>query len=171
MNFRKPHIDADVPPPHTHTRTHTHTHTRRFPLQHTCLYSPPAARTGSSAPHVTLCSCNSHGFTDKQTTNITACLLVNISQRRPSFGAEFLSFSLLSKKTTITIHRTIILPVVLYGCETWSVTVTEERRLRVFENRVLRRIFGLTRDEVTGEWRRLHNEELSICTPHPKCCG
>jgi len=61
--------------------------------------------------------------------------------------------------------------VVLYGCETWSLTLTEERRLRVFENRVLRRIFGLTRDEVTGEWRRLHNEELSICTPHPKCCG
>jgi hypothetical protein len=52
------------------------------------------------------------------------------------------------------------LPVVLYGCETWSLTLREERRLRVFENRVLRRIFGPKRDEVTGEWRRLHNEQL-----------
>ena len=49
----------------------------------------------------------------------------------------------------------------LYGCETWSLTLREERRLRVFENRVLRRIFGPKRDEVTGEWRKLHNEELS----------
>jgi hypothetical protein len=57
-------------------------------------------------------------------------------------------------------HRSIILPVVLYGCETWSVTLREEHRLRVFENRVLRRIFGAKRDGVTGEWRRLHNEEL-----------
>ena len=54
-----------------------------------------------------------------------------------------------------------ILPVVLYGCETWSLTLREERRLRVFENRVLRRVFGPKRDEVTGEWRKLHNEELS----------
>ena len=57
--------------------------------------------------------------------------------------------------------RTIILPVVLYGCETWSLTLMEERRLRVFENRVLRRIFGPRRDGVTGEWRKLHNEELN----------
>ena len=55
----------------------------------------------------------------------------------------------------------IILPVVLYGCETWSLSLREERRLRVFENRVLRRIFGPKRDEVTGEWRKLHNEELN----------
>ena len=54
----------------------------------------------------------------------------------------------------------VILPVVLYGCETWSLTLTEERRLRVFENRVLRRVFGPKRDEVTGEWRKLYNEEL-----------
>jgi len=53
------------------------------------------------------------------------------------------------------------LPVVLYGCETWSLTLREERRLRVFENRMLRGIFGPKRDEVTGEWRKLHNEELS----------
>jgi hypothetical protein len=56
---------------------------------------------------------------------------------------------------------TIILPVVLYGCETWSLTLREERRLRVFENRVLRRVFGHKRAEVTGEWRKLHNEELN----------
>jgi len=57
--------------------------------------------------------------------------------------------------------RTIILPVVLYGCETWSLTLREERRLRVFDNRVLRRIFGPERDEITREWRTLHNEELN----------
>ena len=64
-------------------------------------------------------------------------------------------------------YRTIILPVVLYGCETWSLTLREERRLRVFDSRVLRRIFGPKRDGVTGEWRRLHNEELNdmYCSP------
>ena len=67
---------------------------------------------------------------------------------------------MLSKNVKIKIYRTIILPVVLYGCESWSLTLREECRLRVFENRVLRRIFGPKRDEVTGEWRRLHNEEL-----------
>ena len=56
---------------------------------------------------------------------------------------------------------TIILPVILYGCKTWSLTLREERRLKVFENRVLRRIFGPKRDEVTGEWRKLHYEELN----------
>jgi hypothetical protein len=60
----------------------------------------------------------------------------------------------------IKIYKTIILPVVLYGCETWSLTLREEHRLRVFENRVLRRIFGPKRDKVTGGWRNLHNEEL-----------
>jgi hypothetical protein len=59
------------------------------------------------------------------------------------------------------IYRTVILPVVLYGCETWSLTLRDERRLRMFENRVLRKVFGPKRDEVTGEWRKLHNEELS----------
>ena len=59
------------------------------------------------------------------------------------------------------IYRTIILPFVLYGCETWSLKRREERKLRVFENMVLRRIFGPGRDEVTGEWRRLRNEELN----------
>jgi hypothetical protein len=60
----------------------------------------------------------------------------------------------------IKIYKTIILPVVLYGCETLSLTFREERRLRVFENRVLRRIFDPKRDEVTGSWRKLHNDEL-----------
>jgi hypothetical protein len=58
-------------------------------------------------------------------------------------------------------YPTTILPVVLYGCETWALTFREERRLRVFENRVLRRIFGPKRDEGTGQWRKLHNEELN----------
>jgi hypothetical protein len=74
---------------------------------------------------------------------------------------DLLSSSLLSKNTKIKIYRTIILPVVLYGCETWSFTLREEHRLRVFENRVLGRIFGPKRDGVTVEWRRLHNEELN----------
>ena len=74
---------------------------------------------------------------------------------------NLLSCRLLSKNLKIKIYRTIILPVVLYGCETWSLTLREERKLRVFENRVLRKIFGPRRDEVRGEWRRLHNEELN----------
>jgi hypothetical protein len=71
-----------------------------------------------------------------------------------------LSSGLLSKNIKIKTYRNIILPVVLYGCETWSLTWKEERRLRVFGKRVLR-IFGPKRDEVTGEWRKLHNEELN----------
>jgi len=62
--------------------------------------------------------------------------------------------------------------VVLYGCETWSLTLREERRLRVFENRVLRRIFGPKRDEVTGEWKKqLLMRSLMVCTAHPKFFG
>jgi len=68
---------------------------------------------------------------------------------------------LLPKKLKIKNYRTIILPVALYGCETWSLILKVERRLRVFENRVLKRIFGPRRDEVIGEWRKLHNEELN----------
>jgi len=74
---------------------------------------------------------------------------------------NLLSSRLLSKNLKIKKYRTIILPVVLYGCETWSLTLRKERKLRVFENRVLRRIFGPRMDEVTAEWRRLHNEELN----------
>jgi hypothetical protein len=72
---------------------------------------------------------------------------------------------LLSKDVEVRIYKTIILPVVLYGCETCSLTVREEHKLSVFENRVLRRIFGPKRDGVTGGWRKLHNEELH-CTLH-----
>ena len=67
------------------------------------------------------------------------------------------SSSLLSTYIKIKIHGNIILSLDLYGCETWSLTLREERRLRLVENRVLRRIFGPNRDGVTGEWRRLHN--------------
>ena len=70
-----------------------------------------------------------------------------------------MSSRLLSRSLKIKIYKTIILPVVLYGCETWSLTLSEECRLRVFENRILRRIFGPKRDE-NGVWRRFHNEEL-----------
>jgi hypothetical protein len=59
----------------------------------------------------------------------------------------------------IKIYRSINIPVLLYGCETWSLTLREEHRLRVFENKVLRRIFAPKRDEVTGEWRKLHKEK------------
>jgi len=74
---------------------------------------------------------------------------------------NLLSSSLLSRKLKIKIYRTTILPVVLYGCEASSLTLREERKLTVFENMVLRRIFGPSWEEVRGEWRRLHNEELS----------
>jgi hypothetical protein len=65
-------------------------------------------------------------------------------------------------------YRTTILTVVSYGFENWSLKLREESRRRVFENRMLRRIFGLKRDEVTGEWRKLHNEELNdlYCSPN-----
>jgi hypothetical protein len=66
---------------------------------------------------------------------------------------------MLSRNVKVKIYKAIILPVVLYGCETWSLTLREEHRLRVFENRILRRIFGLKQDEVTGEYRKLHNEK------------
>jgi hypothetical protein len=73
----------------------------------------------------------------------------------------------LSGNVKVTTYKTIIVPVVLYGCETWSLTLREEHRLRVFENRVLRGRFGPTRDEVTGEWRKLHNRELRNLYPSP----
>ena len=73
---------------------------------------------------------------------------------------------LLSKNLKIKIYKTIMFPVVLCGCEAWPLTLREERRLRVFENRILRRIFGPKRDE-NGEWRRLQNEEIhSFYTPN-----
>jgi hypothetical protein len=74
---------------------------------------------------------------------------------------RLLSSSLLSKEIKIKMYRTIIFPIVLYGCETLSLVLREEHRLRVFENRVLRRMFGHKGDKVTGEWKRLHNEQLN----------
>ena len=67
---------------------------------------------------------------------------------------NLLSSSLLSKIIKIKIHRIVILPVVSFGCETWSLTLREERRLKVFEHRVMRRIFGPMKNEVAGEWRK-----------------
>jgi len=80
---------------------------------------------------------------------------------------NLLSSSFLSKNLKTKIYRTIILLVVLYGCETWLLTLKEVCRLRVFENRALRRIFGPKRDEVTGQWRKVHNEKLNdlYCSP------
>jgi hypothetical protein len=71
-----------------------------------------------------------------------------------------LSFILLSKNLQVKIYKTKILPVVLYGCETWFLTLWEEDRMRVFENRALKSIFVSEREEVAGGWRTLHNEEL-----------
>jgi hypothetical protein len=80
---------------------------------------------------------------------------------------SLLSPCLLSTNVKVKIYTTIILPVILYGCETWSLTLREDHRLGVFENRVLRRIFGPKRDEVTGEWRKLHSEELHNLYSYP----
>jgi hypothetical protein len=94
------------------------------------------------------------------------CIQEEIKSRLNSGNAcyhsvqSLLSSRLLSRNVKVKIYETIILPVVLYGCETWSLSLREENRLRVFENRVLKRIFGPKRDEVTGEWRKLHNAQL-----------
>jgi hypothetical protein len=101
----------------------------------------------------------------KMTVVIFVCMILEDVRKR---GEQIiiiiiiciLSSSLLSKNLKIRIYRTITLHAVLYGCETRSLTLREERRLSVYENRVLRGMFGTTRDEVTGEWRKLHNEEL-----------
>jgi hypothetical protein len=82
-----------------------------------------------------------------------------------------LSSHLLSRNLKVKIYKTIILPVVLYGCETWSLTLREEYSLRVFENRVLRRIFGPKRDEVMGEWGKLHSGELHNLYSSPDIIG
>jgi len=88
-----------------------------------------------------------------------------------SFGTESFVFRFVAQNLKIKIYRTIILQVVLHGCETWLLTLREECRLRVFEDRVLRRIFGPKRDEVTMDWRKLHGRNLIICTLHPILFG
>jgi hypothetical protein len=80
---------------------------------------------------------------------------------------SILSFCLLFRIVKVKIYKTIILSLALYGCETWFLILREEHKLRVFENRVLRRIFGLKRYEVTGEWKKLHIEELHILYSSP----
>jgi hypothetical protein len=85
---------------------------------------------------------NQNSIQEEVKSRLKECLLL--------LNAESLVFQVAIQKFKIRIYRNIILPVVLYGCETWSLTLKEERRLRVFENRVLRRIFGPKRDEVTG---------------------
>jgi hypothetical protein len=79
---------------------------------------------------------------------------------------NLLSSGLLSKNTKIRVYRTVVLPVVLYGCETWSVTLRKEQRLRVFENRVLRRIFGPRRDEAKDSGEDYITRNLMTCTHH-----
>ena len=92
---------------------------------------------------------------------------IKIDSRLKSGNACYLSMqnllfsSLLPKKLQIKVYITIILTVVLYGCDTWSLTLREKYRLSLFENRVLRRMCGHKRDEVFGDWRKLHNEELN----------
>jgi hypothetical protein len=80
---------------------------------------------------------------------------------------SLLSSRLLSRNVKVKIYKTIILPVIMYGSETWSLALREEHRLRVFEKRVLRRIFEPKRDEVTGELRKLHTEKLHILCASP----
>jgi hypothetical protein len=94
------------------------------------------------------------------------CIHAEIKSRLNSRNAcyrsvhSLLSSRLLSRNVKVKVYIAIILPVVLYGCEIWSLTLRKEQRVRVFDNRVLRRICGPKRDWVTGEWRKLHNEEL-----------
>ncbi|KAJ4445591.1 hypothetical protein ANN_12272 [Periplaneta americana] len=92
---------------------------------------------------------------------------INMGNACYSSVEKLLSSNLLSKNLKVRIYKTVILPVVLYGCETWTLTLREEHRLRVFENKVLRKIFGAKRDEVTGEWRKLHNTELHALYSSP----
>jgi hypothetical protein len=102
------------------------------------------------------------------------CIQEEIKSRLNSGNAcyhsvqSLLSCRLLFRNVKVKIYKAIIQPVVLYGCETWSLTLREEHKLKVFENGVLRRIFGPKRDEVTGEWKKLHSEELHIlyCSPN-----
>jgi hypothetical protein len=100
------------------------------------------------------------------TTISNETLIQEESKRRLNSGNAYyhsvqklLSSRLLSKNIKIRLYKTIILPVILYGCETWPLILLEKHRLRVSDNRVLR-IFEQDRDEVTGDWRKLHNEEL-----------
>jgi hypothetical protein len=87
------------------------------------------------------------------------------------YGAKSFVFQFGIQKLKIEIYRTIILPGVVYWCETWSLAFREEHRLMVFENMVLMRLFEPKRDEETGEWKKLLNEDLNVCTHHPLLFG
>ncbi|KAJ4444435.1 hypothetical protein ANN_06227, partial [Periplaneta americana] len=111
----------------------------------------------------------------RQKINFIACFFSTREEikRRINIGnacyysvEKLLSSILLSKNLKVGIYKTVILPV-LYGCETSTLTLREKHRLRVFENKVLRKIFGAKRDEVTGEWRKLHNTELHALYSSP----
>ena len=95
-----------------------------------------------------------------QQQSLTLIVLINLFNSFPNVLEKTVSSRLLSKKLKVKAYKTTILPVVLYGCENWSLTLREEHRLRMFENRMLRKIFGANRDEIIGEWRKLHNAEL-----------
>jgi len=84
-----------------------------------------------------------------------------------SFGAESFVFQYVIQKFKIEICKAIVLPVVVYGCETWPATLRLKRKLRMFENRMLRRTFGPKVDEVTGDWKNYIMRSLMVCTPHP----
>jgi hypothetical protein len=101
-------------------------------------------------------------YLGKTLTDYSACTNSRINSGNACHHSvqSLLSSRLLSRNLKVKIYRTIILPVVLYGCETWPLTLGEEHRLRVFENRVLRKIFGPERDEVTGQSRKLPGGEL-----------
>jgi hypothetical protein len=100
-------------------------------------------------------------------------VMIRVNSRKAFYhSVQTLSSSrMLHKKIRIKIYRIIILPVVFCGCETWSLSLKDEYRLMVFENMVLRKTFGSKRDEVTGEWRRLHNEELRDFYSSPNFIG
>ena len=101
------------------------------------------------------------GVTETNTNDIREEIKRRINMGACYYSLEkILSSRLLSKKLKIKTYKTNILPAVLYGSETWSFTLREEHRLRVFENKVLRKIFGAKKGEITGEWRKLHNAEL-----------
>jgi len=126
----------------------------------------PRSWNSKAIPLPTLSHIRARCFTSIMLLDLITCIF---GEQKGSYYSvqKLLSSRLLSINLKIKIYRTIILPVVLYGYETWSLTLREERRLRVFENKVLRRIFGPRMDEVTGEWRRLHNEEINVLYSSP----
>ena len=107
------------------------------------------------------------GTTLTNQNSIQEEIMCSLNLRNASYYSvqNISSSSLLNKTLKIKKYRNIILPVVLYGCETWSLTLREERRLRLFENRVLRRVFGPKRDEVTGNLENYIRRSLGIFTP------